>query len=258
MSMFLTLAFLFFVGSVGGWVLEVFFRRFFSSANPERKWINPGFCIGPYVPLYGYGLCILYLIASLEQLNLIQNPVWNKIVLFLFMALCMTAIEYIAGIVSLKLLKVRLWDYTNQLGNIQGIICPQFSLIWALLGAVYYFLIHPYILGALDWLSRNLAFSFVIGLFFGVFIIDSVYSAHLITKIKAFAEDNHVVVKYENLKAQVRSFQDKNAMKHHFFFPLRSERPLTEHLRDMKLSLEEKIREKKQREETEKGKTLGN
>ena len=31
-----------------------------------------------------------------------------------------------------------------------------------------------------------------------------------------------------------------------------------EHLRDMKLSLEEKIREKKQREETEKGKTLGN
>ena len=258
MSMFLTLAFLFFVGSVGGWVLEVFFRRFFSSANPERKWINPGFCIGPYVPLYGYGLCILYLIASLEQLNLIQNPVWNKIVLFLFMALCMTAIEYIAGIVSLKLLKVRLWDYTNQWGNIQGIICPQFSLIWALLGAVYYFLIHPYILGALDWLSRNLAFSFVIGLFFGVFIIDSVYSAHLITKIKAFAEDNHVVVKYENLKAQVRSFQDKNAMKHHFFFSLRSERPLTEHLRDMKLSLEEKIREKKQREETEKGKTLGN
>ena len=41
MSIFLQLAFLFFVGSVSGWVLELLFRRFFSRANPERKWINP-------------------------------------------------------------------------------------------------------------------------------------------------------------------------------------------------------------------------
>ena len=44
MNIFLILAFLFFIGSVSGWVLELFFRRFFSRANPERKWINPGFC----------------------------------------------------------------------------------------------------------------------------------------------------------------------------------------------------------------------
>ena len=64
MNLFLKLAYLFFIGSVLGWVLELFYRRFISSANPERKWINPGFCVGPYVPLYGSGLCILYLLAS--------------------------------------------------------------------------------------------------------------------------------------------------------------------------------------------------
>lgn len=53
MSLFLTIAFLFFIGSMAGWVIEVVFRRFFSSANPERKWINPGFLSGPYLPLYG-------------------------------------------------------------------------------------------------------------------------------------------------------------------------------------------------------------
>ena len=63
MSMFLTLAYLFFIGAVLGWCLELVFRKFFSSANPEHKWINPGFCVGPYVPLYGFGLCILYLWA---------------------------------------------------------------------------------------------------------------------------------------------------------------------------------------------------
>ena len=72
MSELLTLSFLFFMGSIAGWVLELFFRRFFSSANPERKWINPGFCTGPYVPLYGLGLCAMYLIVSLERYSTIE------------------------------------------------------------------------------------------------------------------------------------------------------------------------------------------
>lgn len=58
MNLFLTIAFLFFIGSMAGWVIEVVFRRFFSSANPERKWINPGFLSGPYLPLYGFSLCV--------------------------------------------------------------------------------------------------------------------------------------------------------------------------------------------------------
>ena len=41
MSLFLKLAYLFFIGSVLGWVIELLFRRFISSKNPERKWINP-------------------------------------------------------------------------------------------------------------------------------------------------------------------------------------------------------------------------
>ena len=245
MNLFLTLAFLFFIGSTLGWVLELFFRRFFSSANPERKWINPGFCIGPYVPLYGFGLCLLFLIASLEELHWIESAFWSKAVLFLTMAVCMTAIEYIAGIVSLKFVNVRLWDYSKEWGNVQGIICPKFSLIWALLGAVYYFWIHPYVLDSLYWLSQNLAFSFVIGLFFGVFLVDVVYSSRILIKLRQFAEENDVIVKYETVKAHIRSYQDKRAQKHHFFFPLHSERPLLEHLREMHGSLEARRRRRK-------------
>lgn len=102
MNLFLTLAFLFFIGSVLGWVLELFFRRFISSANPERKWINPGFCTGPWLPLYGSGLCILFLIANLESMTFITDHVWERAALFAAMAVCITAIEYISGILSLK------------------------------------------------------------------------------------------------------------------------------------------------------------
>ncbi len=238
MNLFLTLAFLFFIGSVSGWVLEVFFRRFFSSANPEHKWINPGFCTGPYLPLYGCGLCLLYLIAQLEQSGFIADPFWSKLVLFLVMAVCMTAIEYIAGLYSLKVAKVRLWDYSDEWGNIQGIICPRFSLFWAILGAVYYFFIHPCILGILEWLSCNLAFSFVIGLFFGVFLVDVVNSAKLVSKLKHYAEENNVIIRYEAIKADIRRKHDQAKHRYHFFRPFQTPLPLSEHLKDLKGSFE--------------------
>ena len=242
MSLLLTLAFLFFVGSVLGWVLELLFRNL--TQRPDRI-VNPGFCTGPYLPIYGFGLCTLYLLASLEKFSLISDPFWNKVMLFAAMAVGMTLIEYVAGVFCLKFLKVRLWDYSNLWGNVQGIVCPLFSFFWAVLGAVYYFLIHPYILNALVWLSRNLAFSFFIGLFFGVFLIDVVYSTHLVSRIRAFAKSNEVIVRYEHLKAYVRSMQDKRKQRPRFLFPLRSEVPLSEHLKSLRDSLEKNEKKKK-------------
>ena len=238
MSLFLTLAFLFFIGSVAGWVLELMYRNF---RKPLRKWVNPGFCTGPYVPLYGFGLCALYLIASAEDFQWIGNPTLNKLVLLLIMAVCMTGLEYLAGIVCLDVFKVRLWDYSDMWGNIRGIICPLFSLIWAVLGAVYYFLIHPYILGALRWLSGNLAFSFVIGLFFGVFLVDVAHAAHLTARLKAFAEGNDVVVAYERIKEDIRARHEENRSKYHFFRPFHSETDLREVLKDLREDFETRI-----------------
>ena len=230
MSVILILDFLFFIGSVSGWVIELFFRRFISLANPERKWINPGFCTGPYLPLYGFGLCILYLIASLESFSPVGNFPGSKILLFVSMAVMMTAIEYIAGIFLLKVAHIRLWDYSKEWGNIQGLICPRFSVIWSALGAIYYFLIHPRILDALTWFSNNLTFSFVIGLFFGVFSVDVAQSLHIATKLKQFAQENDVVIRYERLKLQIQKAHEETKQKYHFFRPFKSDRPLSEYL----------------------------
>ena len=239
MSLILILAFLFFVGSIFGWILELLFRRFISKNNPERKWINPGFCVGPYLPLYGSGLCILYLIAGIRPYIHFGNEIIDNVVLLLAMALAMTVIEYIAGIISYKGFHVRLWDYSNEWGNIQGIICPKFSLIWGALGVAYYYLVHPNILDALNWLSNNLAFSFFIGMFYGVFIIDLVYSANLITKLKKLSDEYHVVVRYEELKTRIRAYHIERRSKYRFFQPFRSDSSLAEHIKAMKAAHEE-------------------
>lgn len=242
MNAFLTLAFLFFLGSILGWCLEVVFRRFFSTSNPERKWINPGFCTGPYLPIYGFGLCTLYELAQLENALSLGDSLLGKCIMLLLMAVCMTAIEYIAGIACLKLAQVRLWDYSDMWGNIQGIICPLFSLFWAILGGIYYFLIHPYILDGLRWFSDNLAFSFVIGMFFGVFFIDVAHSAHLVVKLRRWAQENHMIVRYEALKAQIRRRTDAQKLKYRFCLPFRSDRPIAEHLKEMREILEQRLR----------------
>ena len=241
MSMMLTLAFLFLIGSVLGWILELLFRNL--TQHPD-KIVNPGFCTGPYLPIYGFGLCALYLLASLEQYSLVPDPFWNKVMLFAAMAVGMTLIEYIAGVFCLKYLKVRLWDYSDLWGNIQGIICPLFSFFWAVLGAMYYFLIHPHILVGLKWLANNLAFSFFIGVFYGVFAIDVIHSAKLVVKLKAFAEDNDVIVRYEALKTHIRQRRERIALKYHFFRPFRSDLPLSQHLMQMQETLESRIRRK--------------
>ena len=240
MSMFLALAFLFFIGSVFGWVIEVLYRRFLSSSNPKHKWINPGFCTGPYLPLYGCGLCLMYLISSLEQYRFLADPFWNKVVLLFVIAIAMTAIEYIAGICSLKFVNVRLWDYSGLWGNIQGIICPLFSCIWAVLGTIYYFLIHPHILDALHWLSQNLTFSFVIGLFFGVFLVDVAYSLELTAKLKKYAQENEVIIRFEAVKEHIRNTQVRNAQRVSFFRPFKTELPLREHLNELRATFENK------------------
>ncbi len=232
MNLALALVFLFFIGSVAGWVIELIFRRFFSSANPERKWINPGFCTGPYVPLYGFGLCIMFLIAMSETLPWIAGLRYKKLVLFVVMAVAMTAIEYIAGLLMLKVAHVRLWDYSNVWGNIQGLICPKFSLIWALLGAAYYFFIHPRIIRTLIWFSNNLAFSFFVGMFFGVFLIDLAHSLNLVNRLRKLAKENDITVRYENLKLQIKEAREERKLKYSFFAPFRSDTPLSEYLKE--------------------------
>ncbi|MGN0298781.1 MAG: hypothetical protein ACI4C1_06320 [Lachnospiraceae bacterium] len=222
MNLFLALTFIFFVGSLLGWVMELIFRRFFSRANPEHKWINPGFLVGPYLPLYGFSLTAVYLLAQID-VSFISNVVLQKIVLMILMGISITGIEYIAGIIFIHGMKIKLWDYSKQWGNIGGIICPKFTLFWILLSGIYYFLVHPYIVNGIQWLSQHLSFSFVMGFFYGVFCIDLCYSMSIMARIRKFAEDNQIVVRYEALRENIRKRNAQIKEKNHFVLSMHSE-----------------------------------
>lgn len=215
MTIGLILAFLFFAGSLIGWGLEFFFRNLISHKGPRLGFvINPGFCRGPYLPIYGVGLSVMFVISYLLTPEKGVAPVW---VIVLGIGICMSLIEFTGGWFLLKFLNMRLWDYSDHKGNIKGFICPMFSLIWMILGALYYLVVHPLAIDGLIWLSHNLAFSFIIGLFFGFFLVDMYLSSMDAMIIKEFGKNNDVIVKYDELKALVQKRRIEELTKASFF-----------------------------------------
>ncbi len=235
MNVALVLAFLFYIGSSFGWILELFFRRMIT-----KKWINPGFLTGPYLPIYGVGLCMLFLL-SLVDMSLVENPLLQNLVIVIFLGIILTLVEYISGIIFIKGMKVKLWDYSNMWGNIDGIICPLYTFFWCILGGIYYFFIQSHMIDAVVWLSNNLAFSFVIGFFFGILTIDLSHSMNLVLKIKKFAKENDILVKFEELKKSIREEQEKRREKINYLFAFKTTKHLAEMLAEYKVKAEEKL-----------------
>ena len=142
---------------------------------------------------------------------------------------------------------VKLWDYSKRWGNIDGIICPLFSLFWTVLCALYLMFIHPGVRAALSWFADNLAFSFVIGFFFGVFSIDVVWSFRIVSKIKAAAEEYHVLVRYEEFKEHIREYAEASREKYAFLFAFSSKLSIREHIKSYAENLKKLRSEKKEK-----------
>ena len=242
MNYVLLLLFLFYIGSVFGWILELIYRRMI---NQEHKWVNPGFLVGPYLPLYGFGLTFLFLIACTEGHIPIANEIIKKIVLFAIMAVMMTVLEYIAGVIFIKKMKIKLWDYSGMWGNIQGIICPLYSVFWAILGAIYYLFLHSHIIKIVNDIFSSTALALGVGVFYGFFIIDLVYSLQLMVKIRSFAKEHDIVIKMQELKLNIVNSKEEAKRKWKLLFALSSHSTISAHLnkyRETAKKLELKIK----------------
>lgn len=188
---------LFVIGSLIGWVIELFFRRYVS----QKKWMNPGFLTGPYLPIYGFGVVVLYAVSNIPFE--IASQWLNILVRILIIGVGMTLIEFIAGLIFIKGLKVKLWDYSDRKGNLMGIICPSFSLIWLAVGSLYYFLLNPVLVQGITWISENLIYTYFIGAVIGAMIVDFAYSVHLATKLNEFKQ--YQSVRFEEFKKELKT-----------------------------------------------------
>lgn len=214
MNFILRHLFLFFLGGIGGWIIEFFFRRIV-----HKKWVNPGFLTGPCLPLYGSGLCLLYFMCNLNIQTSLPTWLESTLVILLTTALVIL-LEYLTGLYFLKVNHVRLWDYTDRPGNIQGLICPLFSIFWLLIVIFYYIVLNPLFVQLVGIVMQERTWLIVcLSILSSIFIVDFSFSVHLVTRLKKFASEKKLTILFENLKESIDSRHQKRKEKKSFLLP---------------------------------------
>ncbi|MEG1222432.1 MAG: putative ABC transporter permease [Bacilli bacterium] len=216
MKLFITFLFLFLLGSMIGYVIELFFRRFVSM----KRWINPGLLHGPWLPIYGFGLCLLFFFSNMfTYCDISLNFHLEAFLCILLFGVAATLLEYVGGMIFCKLMHIKLWDYSNMKGNIKGVICPQFTALWIIAAIMYYFLLKtPFnnlfnLIYEYMFTANNIWLILVIGLLYGLLIGDFISIIKPFTTISSIAKENKYVVEWENIKLHIKkNIKDKSSL----------------------------------------------
>lgn len=194
--------FIFGFASVLGWIIETTYRFIVS-----KKLVNPGFMSGCVVPIYGFGALILYFVCKLsDSINYEYKPILIVILSMILLSL----LEFLSGEFLLKFFNLRLWDYSYRKFNIKGLICLRFSLYWGIFSLIFYLFMYGFIDSlSIRYIDNNVCL-FLLGLFYGIFIIDLCISVNLTSKIKKYADSKSKVINIEKLKIDIVQRINKN------------------------------------------------
>jgi uncharacterized membrane protein len=129
---FVNLAFMFLFFSFVGWVFEcVLF------IVTEGILVNRGTMFGPWIPIYGVGGIIILLLV---------NRFSGKPLVCFFMIIVICApVEYLGAWLLWETRHLKYWDYSGHFLNIQGRICLDSMLNFAVMGLIGIYVIAPMI-----------------------------------------------------------------------------------------------------------------
>lgn len=161
---------LFITYSIAGWLMEVTCKRV-----EAKRFINRGFMIGPYCPIYGWGA-----IAITILLHRYTND-W--IVLFLMSIITCGILEYATSYVMEKLFHARWWDYSRRKYNINGRVCLETLIPFGILGLVIMYITNPFILSNLAKVPESTLNIIAIVLFI-IFIVDGGVSLKIVSNVR--------------------------------------------------------------------------
>ena len=134
---------LFFIYAFGGWILECTL-----GIIQKRKFINRGFLIGPYCPIYGVGVVIVSLLLSRFYNNIV--------LLFIFSTILCGFLEYITSYIMEKWFHARWWDYSKNKFNINGRVCIGTLIPFGIICVAIISYANPWLLNKLYNIPNNI------------------------------------------------------------------------------------------------------
>ena len=179
---------IFAIYSVIGWIMEITLGLI-----SKRKFVNRGFLIGPYCPIYGFGGVAITILLSnfmktIDQVSLIDS-IWISTIVI--MCIC-GILEYITSYVMEKLFHARWWDYNNFKFNINGRICLETLIPFTIIGQIILRYASPTFINILSNMP-SIWLHILTGTFLVIFITDIFISYNIIhsfKKVSNEAKDN--------------------------------------------------------------------
>lgn len=165
---------LFFVSSVLGWTMEVCCKLI-----EFRRFINRGFLIGPYCPIYGFGAVLITALLS----GYADAPLS---VFVLAMVVC-GALEYLTSYLMEKLFHARWWDYSQRRFNLNGRVCANTLIPFGLLGLAMIYAVKPFLFGLFGMIPEAVKDAVCSVVACGM-LCDAVISGTVLSKIRKTAE----------------------------------------------------------------------
>ena len=158
--------------SVLGWIMESVGSIFNKKVG---KFVNRGFLIGPYCPVYGFGVLLITL--------LLQKYAEDFLVLFIMSFVLCGFLEYFTSFIMEKIFHARWWDYSSKKYNINGRICLETLLPFGIIGSIILKYINPIYLNLIDKIPNN-ALHWISGILFAIILIDTIVSFFIISNLK--------------------------------------------------------------------------
>ena len=119
---------LFIVGGLLGYLFEMLVNTFYMS-NGAISFFGI-----PFLPIYGFGLMIMYFFYKKNY-----NPL-----LEIFLATgAVVLMELIAGLLIKNQFGRILWDYSDHMLHYQGVISLETTIVWIILAAIVHFIVFP-------------------------------------------------------------------------------------------------------------------
>lgn len=157
----LYLVLIFMVGAVVGYIYEVIFCLI-----QDHQLVNRGVLYGPYLPIYGAGAVLIYLLKPLKK---------HPVLFFISVMLTTGILEYVIGLYCLKINHTKLWDYTGLFLNIQGLVCLRSVVSFGIGGLILIYIVDPLLEKIVLKMKQNTKLA-ICSTFILIFITDIILS----------------------------------------------------------------------------------
>jgi len=185
---------LFMTYSIAGWIMEVTCK-----GVETKRFINRGFMIGPYCPIYGWGAITITI--------LLHKYTNDWLILFFMSMITCGILEYVTSYVMEKLFHARWWDYSRRKYNINGRICLETLIPFGILGLVIMYITNPFILNNLTKIPES-TLNIIAMILFIIFIIDGGVSLKIVSNVRTTStklrKENSTMDNTEEMTAKVK------------------------------------------------------